>query len=243
MYLDELTMTEFKERVKGDLAVILPIGAVEEHGSHLPLSTDTLQPVFVAEEVAKRLANCLVAPVIPYGQCSSTKNFPGTLSLRFETVRALVYDLVCEFARHGIKNVAVLSGHAGRTHILAQKLACEDALCENPDMKIMQLSDYDIAYELLGKRGWPKEDGHAGAVETSRVLAIRPDLVKMENAKDALPNFPSFRVLANPEKCFPSGVMGYPEMADAKKGKELNEYIIGRLVEEIEKMRSETESK
>jgi len=235
MYLDELTMSEFKERVNKKTVVILPMGAIEEHGSHLPLCTDSIQPEYVAEKVAEK-TGALIAPPIRYGFCSSTRNFPGTISISFDTLRSLVYDVLSEFIRNGIKNIVVLSGHAGRVHMAALRLAAEKVVNEHK-ANIMVLSDYDIVYDLIDKdKTIPQDDGHSGLIETSRILAIREELVKGKGeAGNKRP--PKFMVLSDPEKYFPSGVMGDPKNASKKKGKELNEYVIDELVKLIKNMR------
>ena len=234
MYLDELTMKEFSEKVDDNTVVILPIGATEEHGAHLPLNTDSLQPEFVAEKVAK-VTGALIAPPIRYGLCASTRNFPGTITISFDTLRALVYDILSELHRNGIKNIVVLSGHAGRVHMAALRQAAESVVREH-DVKIMVLSDYDIAYDLIDvDMSIPKDDGHSGLIETSRILDIREDLVKGEGeAGSTRP--PKFMVLPDPEKYFPTGVMGDPSGASKPKGDQINDYIIKELVKLIKNM-------
>ena len=105
-------------------------------------------------------------------------------------------------------------------------MAAEHAL-EKHDMKIMVLSDYDIAYAMK-EIEIPKDDGHAGMIETSRVMAIRPDLVKGK-AKPFHPNFPKYRVMPDAEKYFPDGVMGDPQLATKKFGEKANRIIIEEL--------------
>ncbi|MGA2309879.1 MAG: creatininase family protein [Candidatus Bathyarchaeia archaeon] len=80
LWFDELSMKEAETRAKGGSVVIFHIGSVEEHGDHLPLCTDSLQPEFVALEVAKK-TGCLVAPPLRYGVCNSARGFPGTVSI------------------------------------------------------------------------------------------------------------------------------------------------------------------
>jgi creatinine amidohydrolase len=234
MYLDEMTMPEFEEKVKQNPVVILPLGAIEEHGPHLPLCTDSIQPEYVAQKVAER-TGALIAPPIRYGFCSSTKNFPGTITISFDTLRALIYDILTEFVRNGIKNIVVLSGHAGRVHMAALRLAAQD-IVEESDVNVMVLSDYDIAYDLLDKDVTiPPDDGHSGLIETSRVMAIRGELVKGEGVPGKT-RPPKFMVLKDPETHFPTGVMGDPKNASKEKGDEINEFIIQELIKMIKEM-------
>ena len=227
-YFDELTMTEFDELMDREEppVLILPIGAVEEHGAHLPLGTDTFQPLYVVEELAKRL-DILVAPPLFYGLCNSTRNFPGTISIRFETLYNLVLDILLEFVRHGAKRIVILSGHAGRPHMAALKEAGQEVVREFEEVTLLVLSDYDIVYELKGIEFDP-DDGHSGHIETSRIMAIRPELVK-GNGEVSKPVFPPYQILAHPELYFPSGIMGDPTKATAEAGQKLNKYVIDQL--------------
>ena len=233
MLFEELTSKEAGNKIDEHSVAIFPIGALEEHGPHLPLSTDSLQPEYVAIEVAKKLGNAYVLPILKYGQCSSTRNFPGTISLSFETLQMIAEDVLSELHRNGFRNVVVLSGHAGRLHMAALRLAAEHIL-EDHDMKLMVLSDYDIAYAMK-EIEIPQDDGHAGMIETSRVMAIRPDLVK-GTAKPCHPEFPKYRVMKDSEKYFPDGVMGDPQLANREFGEKANRIIVDELAELIRKM-------
>lgn len=226
--VDELTSTEFARLARSKPLVIVPIGSVEEHGSHLPLCTDSYQ----AEEIASRVARefgALMCPPIRYGECRSTRNFPGTISLSGETVQALALDIASELARNGIDKVMFLTGHAGTAHMAALRAGALKAVERHPKLKVMVLSDYDIAYDLRGKE-FPEDDGHAGEIETSRLLRLRPELVGKDRPKgEARP--PKYMVLHDPEKYFPSGVMGDSARASAKKGGRIDDYVVKRLCE------------
>lgn len=233
MYYDELTMSELKSALDERTLVILPFGIIEEHGEHLPLCTDSIQVEWVVEELAERV-DALVLPSIRYGLCSSTRNFPGSISLSFDTLRALARDILEELVKNGVKRVMVISGHAGRTHMQALKLAAESVVASH-DIKLIVLSPYELLYDEKGRAFLdgleiPEWDGHAGAIETSRVLAIRPELVK-GRGKKSRPRFPRFRVLKDMASFFPSGVMGDPTKASEEKGRAINEWVVNELVE------------
>ena len=240
IWLDELSTCEAKEAADNGAVVIFPVGSVEEHGRHLPLCTDSLQAESVAVEVAKK-AGCLVAPPFRQGICNAGHNFPGTISIGFNSLFAVVRDVLSELARNGFNRLIVLTGHAGSTHITALKLAAQDVVGrkqyeEKRKTRIMVLSDCDFAFELKDKLGFNKNDGHAGAIETSRVMAIRPDLIKAEG-EPSFPKMPRFEVVADPEKYFTSGVNGDPTQATPTKGKELNEYVIDQLITLVDEIR------
>jgi creatinine amidohydrolase len=241
LWFDELSMKEVESKAKTRTVVIIPVGSVEEHGDHLPLCTDSLQPEYVALEVAKK-TGCLVAPPLRYGVCNSARGFPGTVSITFGSLYKMTRDILKEFVRNRFTRILVLSGHAGQSHMAALRLAAQEVAWrherERPAKRprIMVCSDYDFAYELKGKY-FSEKDGHAGAIETSRVMAIRPKLIKARGTK-SFPEFPRFEIVADPERFFPSGVIGDPTAASAKKGRMINEYVVKgvvKLVEELER--------
>jgi len=224
--IEEITSEEFARRVKKKPLVIVPFGSVEEHGSHLPLCTDSFQ----AEEIALRIApmfDAMVCPAIRYGECRSTRNFPGTLSLSSETVKGLAKDIISELCRNGIDKIMVISGHAGSSHMAALKEAALEVVERQKNLKVMVLSDYDIAYELRGKE-FPENDGHGGLIETSRILGIRPKLVG-KSRPHGRERPPKFMILPDPEKYFPAGIIGDSKDASAKKGKTIDDYIVREL--------------
>jgi creatinine amidohydrolase len=232
VFLDELNMHEFSERVKKGCLVILPMGSVEEHGEHLPLCTDSIQ----SEALAKRLADkfdAMIAPAIRYGECQSTRNFPGTITISFDTLRALAREVLEELYRNGIRRILVLTGHAGRAHMIALREAGREVVLRHGDLKLMVLSDYEIAYDLLGK-GFDKDDGHAGTIETSRVLQLRPELVKGK-PKKAVARPPKYLIVKDPERFIPRGIWGDPSKATAEKGKKVEDYVFKALVKMIKK--------
>lgn len=240
LWFDELSMKEAASAAKARKVVIIPVGSVEEHGNHLPLCTDSLQAEHVALEVARK-ANCLVAPPLRYGVCNSTRNFPGTLSIRFESLRSILGDILEEFIRNGFKRLLILTGHAGRTHTAALKLAARDVIMHHKDEsaderpRIMVCSDYDFAFDLRGKH-FSEKDSHAGTIETSRIMSIRSDLVK-GTGKRSFPEMPKFEIIPDPERYFPSGVMGDPTIASAEKGKMINAHVIKQILKLVEELK------
>lgn len=239
-WFDELSMKEVEDCAKAGIVVIIPVGSVEEHGHHLPLCTDSLQPEHVALEVARK-TRCLIAPPLRYGVCISTRNFPGTISIRFESLREIMMDILGEFLRNGFTRILVLSGHAGEAHMTALRLAAQEVIWHHENdtaerkPKIMVCSDYDFAYELRGKY-FSDKDGHAGTIETSRVMVIRPDLVKGKGRANH-PRLPRFEIVSRPERYFPTGVIGDPNAASLEKGRMINKYIIKNVMKLVEDLK------
>lgn len=233
LWLDELSTFEVAQAAKEGKVIIFPLGSVEEHGEHLPLCTDSIQPEYIALEVAKK-TGCLIAPPLRYGICNATRNFPGTLTIQFDTLYRLAHDVLSELVRSGFHKIIVMSGHAGSSHMVALRLAAQDVVTKNDEkgvaVRILVLSDFDFAEELESKYA-ARGDGHAGTLETSRVMDIAPELLKSKGKAEVW-RMPRFEVVAHPEKCFPGGVNGDPTAASLEKGHQINQYIIG----EVEKL-------
>ncbi len=228
LYWDEYTYPEIEELMKSEPVVILPIGSVEAHGHHLPLNTDMVQPLWIAEEIAKRL-NAIILPPIHYGWTGGLSSFSGTISIGFDTLKNLVLDILKEVVKHGAKKILVLSGHASTNHMTALRLACEEIA--RGDVKVMLLSDYYIAYQYRGKLV-PEDDGHAGVLETSRVMAIRPELVK-ENYKFEKRAVGKYMVTPDYKDFVPYATFSNPEGANKELGEKLNTIILEDLLKII----------
>ena len=236
VWFDELSMNEAEKAAEEGKVVIIPCGSVEEHGTHLPLCTDSLQAEYVALEVARK-TGCLVAPPLRYGVCNSTRNFPGTLTITFDSLRSIMTDILEEFVRNGFKRLLILTGHAGRSHMTALKLAAKEVVTNHKSEerpRIMVCSDYDFAFDLRGK-DFDERDSHAGTIETSRVMAIRSVLIKGKGKRN-FPEMPKFEIVPDYERYFPSGVMGDPTIASAEKGQRINEYVIEQIVKLVEEL-------
>lgn len=236
MIIEEITSQDFLEGLKKSRTVLIPVGATEGHGAHLPLGTDSFQALDVCKKLSERL-DVFVAPPILYGVCRSTSQHPGTLSIRTETLKSLLIDVVEALYRHGLRNFVVLSGHAGGTHNAALLDAGELLLSSLPESKIAVVTEYDLAAEEGKGLVETVGDSHAGEIEASRMLATRPEMVK-EGASEAYPDFPRHILVRNKLRYWPSAVWGNPGKANADKGRKIEEVVVGaleRLVVDLEK--------
>jgi creatinine amidohydrolase/Fe(II)-dependent formamide hydrolase-like protein len=246
--IGELTWPEAEKRLSEVDLALLPVGAIEQHGPHLPLDTDAHDAERLACLVAERSSEPkpLVLPLIPYGVSYHHDDFPGTVSVGNEALSKMVYDIGLSVARHGINKLVIVNGHGGNTPTLqfaaqminrdAQILTCVDT---------GETSNVDLA-ALCGT----PNDVHAGEIETSTSLADRPHLVQMEMAERFVPEFSS-RYLnftakrsvewyARTARISPSGVLGDPTMASREKGEKMWEVMIQNLVELVEELKGMT---
>jgi len=225
--IEEMTSREFSEGLQMTRTVLLPVGATEEHGPHLPSGTDTFQ----ARDVCARLAErrpIFVAPAIPYGVCRSTIDHAGTISISTETLKSLVRDVVHSLYLKGLRDFVILSGHAGGTHNATLLDAGEGLLKQLPEIRVAVVTEFDLAKEegeQLIDTDW---DSHAGEIETSRMLATRPHLVKGSAAAEA-PQFPKHILVRDKTNYWKGGVWGDPGQATAEKGRKIEALVVAAL--------------
>jgi creatinine amidohydrolase len=234
MIIEEMTMSEFAAGLQKTRTVLVPFGSVEEHGEHLPLSTDTIQ-AYEAGKGAAKLVPLFVAPPIHYGSCRSTSCHPGTISISTSTLRSLMKDIVRSLHAQGLRNVIVLTGHAGGAHRMALQDAGEELIKEIADIRIAVVTEYDLAAREGRHLVETPNDSHAGEIETSRILHSHPNLVKGEG-KEEYPQFPEGILVRDKRKYWPGGVWGNPTKATAEKGRLLEELVVKKVVELVRRI-------
>jgi len=184
-YWIDLTTAEFGVIDRARTIALLPVGATEQHGPHLPLSVDSRIVAALVKRVAETLPSPFplsVLPMLHFGVSPEHADFPGTLSLSAETMLAVLMDVGRSVAAAGIKKLAILNGHGGQPQILdiaAQKLRRECRLLVFP------LNGY--RYWNVEKHFGPDEAAfgiHGGAAETSIMLAIAGETVRRDKLAD-----------------------------------------------------------
>ncbi len=231
--LEEMSWPEIEAGLKQTRTVILPVGATEEHGPHLPTITDTIQAMEVARAVADR-KNVFLAPPLHYGVCRSTRGFPGTITVSHDALRAFVKDLLISFTDSGFANVMILTGHAGGQHMAALEEACQMAV-EERDFRVSLVSLFDF---IDASAVQTPHDGHAGEMETSLMMVIRKDLVKGKPAEH-FPVRPRFLIMKNVRHLMGNGVMGNPEPATPEKGKAFFDMAVIGVMGALEELESD----
>lgn len=228
--IDEMDSRTLEREARSGKLLILPVGALEAHGPHLPLATDLIQAERTALDLAPKV-NAVVAPGLPYGVCPGTNAFPGTVSHRPGTLSAQVDDLLEDFHRFGFRRVLILSGHGALGHMAALRHGAELAARRHPDLRVAALCDYEFVYELRGKEA-PADDGHGGLLETSRVLWMAPDLVGPQRPVVAY-KVPRAQVHPPTVEQWPESVIGDTRKASAEIGKRIQKHVLERLVETV----------
>jgi creatinine amidohydrolase len=234
MRLADMTWMDLDAMIKaGPPILILPTGSLEQHGPHLPLGTDTVLPLAVADRVAAEIG-ALVAPALPYGYKSQPKtgggnHFPGCASLDGTTYINLVRDLICDFARHGLTRIVLFDGHMENQWFLteAADLALRALKAEGiAGVKIIKLGYWTFitphTEAILFPQGllsWELE--HSAVMETSCMLYLAPDLVRVDKIPDGpAADFPPYDVYPfDTGPIPPTGVLSSAAAASAEKGR------------------------
>jgi creatinine amidohydrolase len=193
VFLGELTNPEVEAFLKTGHTVIVPVGAVEQHGPHAPLITDVIVPQEIARRIAPRV-RALVAPPVNYALSYPHRGFTGLAYIRIPTFMALIEDLCVAFSTAGFKRIVFLNGHYDNTYAIAY--ACANAAEKmEADVKAFPVNYWDgfTAADVEEFSGL-KNGLHANAAETSAVLAIDPKLVDMERANAEFPPFPDYTI-------------------------------------------------
>lgn len=251
VFIGELAWPEYAEYVdKEEAVVLLPAGSLEQHGHHMCMNVDVLLPTAVCQLVAKK-ANALVAPTLQYGyksqqQSGGGNHFVGTTSLDGATLTATVQDIIREFARHGIRQLAIMNGHFENSMFLVEGIDLalrELRLGGVTDFRVMVLSYWDFIHDpaVMEKLypdsfpGWDVE--HGGTFETSLMLALYPHLVDLSKVVDHEPaKFPPYDMFpVVPERTPEAGTLSSATAATQAKGELILDVCVNGIVEALRK--------
>ncbi len=236
-----LTWPEVKREIEGGRdTIVLAFGAVEQHGHHLPFGTDSIFGDDLGRALAARL-DAFFAPTVRVGVSRHHLAFPGTMSVEEDTFAAVVGDIVRGWTRHGFKRIVLLPTHGGNFQPLATAL---ERLGQVDGLKVIGVTDLSLLVNAtlgLGEElGVSAAEGglHGGEWETSMMLALHPDLVRMDLARagytggldEGLQRFFDEGVDALSDV----GVIGDPARASAEHGERYVERLIDLAVEYVE---------
>lgn len=250
--LEALTHTEIDELDRSRSVVIIPTGAIEQHGPHLPLDTDAFlatQVALSAARLARENGPVLVTPTVSYGSSEHHMAFPGTLSMHPTTFAQQVEDVCVSVVRHGFKRLLIANGHGGNTVLLAEVVQRIGFELEG---WFASLNYWDAGRDLVQdiRDSPPGGMGHACEFETSLMMHLRPDSVRMDGIQREIvqPIYESHRLDLfergplsahwKTHELSESGVMGAPDLADAEKGRLFFDACVDGIVRIVEELRA-----
>ncbi len=224
----EFTRTELRALAPNAL-VVLPTGAIEQHGPHLPVGTDFFAVEHVARTAAAEAAAqipVLVTPTMPFGSSHHHLPFGGTMSLSTETYFRVIFDLAEALIVSGFRRIFIVNGHGGNNELI--QLVARDLALKHP-AHLAAASYWTTAWDALvaeDAHGPGHLPGHAGAFETSLVMALRPELVQEPRPQrpeasggDPHENYQSYRSELHGWWQRTDGFTDSPDRGDAERGK------------------------
>ena len=249
---EKLTWPEINEAIEMNQVCIVPCGAVEQHGEHLPLDVDLVCPGGIAKGVGQALPDkVLVLPTICYGYTGHVMDFPGTINTHYETFIRQVIDVTKSLAYHGFKKIILLNGHGSNMpnlDLAARRTNLEtDAECTLIAWWNLLTIDKDF---LSGWREstFPGGFSHACELETSVYLYLAEDDVRQDRIKDHINTMNDGNpyiwtdllgrgpaaLVSWTSTYSPRGVMGQPELATREKGERAYREAVRQLSDIVE---------
>ena len=236
-FVEDLTWPEVAAAFRADVPVVIPIGAIaKEHGRHLPMKTDWLLARALADGIAARLP-VLIGPIVPFGYYPVFQSYPGSQHLSADTFVRLLTELAERLLDQGARRLAIVNTGVSTEGPVGLAARC---ILERRGMRI-GVADY----RRLGRAADPlvqqRAGSHADERETSIMLAIAPELVRMDLAKPDYGKEPAPGVFVTPatmQSTDPhaadyseTGAFGDPTLASADKGRAILDAMIGDLVD------------
>lgn len=247
-YFSYLTWKEIEQMPdKENVVIIQPIGAIEQHGHHLPLAVDSAISLGVLGKALSGLNENIPAYALPclyYGKSNEHAGFPGTISLTATTLLNVIREMADSIYKSGFRKLVLMNSHGGQPQIM--EIAARDLHQEYPDFAVFPLFTWRVPH-IVGEILTPKEQEygiHAGDAETSIMLSLLPEQVKMTQAVKEYPQGLPEDSLLDMEGKLPfawltkelskSGVMGDATVATKKKGDRILESVAEGWIKVIE---------
>jgi creatinine amidohydrolase len=247
----DLTWTDFRT-LADDAVAILPVAAIEQHGPHLPVSVDaTINAGILARalDFVPPDATVLALPMQSVGLSVEHVRFPGTLTLSAETLIAVLSDIGRSVARAGVRRLVILNSHGGQPQVV--DIVCRRLRADDMFAVSCMPSRLGLPREIVLSQDEHRHGIHGGLVETSLMLHLRPDLVRMDHAADfrsAWLAHESEMTLLTPEggvgfgwetqDLHPAGALGNARAATAAMGYAILEYQAARFAKLLDEVRS-----
>lgn len=237
-HVEELTRFEMKDRIAKDCYAILPVGATEQHGPHLPIGTDKFLAEFVSERLAEKI-DAVIFPTFNFGYSWVWKDLPGTLTLSQETFKKVLNELIVSMIGQGFKRIIIVNGHDSNNKAI--RYVQREIKDVYPEIQVLMMF-YPGMNELYKKYMESSTWGgmfHADEWETSLMLAAKEELVDMDKAVCEYPEKPDLYGLdaSSLSEISKSGIYGDATKATKEKGEAIIEELIDNIVDVLNRNR------
>lgn len=249
----EMTWPECDQAAVDGRVAVLPVATYEDHGHHLPIDVDVVLCTEICDRAVARIpTEAVLIPAVAHGYSPHHMDFPGTLTIGWETFVHYVRDVCLSLAHHGFGHVLIINGHGSNAPLL--EMAARLTVLETDGRTLCASANHWGLYQARQTGNALRQSpyggaSHAGEYETSLYLALRPDLVQMDKAVDEMsPLPPSFqtdlllgkRPTASHAQLMPfwstmseSGVRGAATLGTREKGEQFLEAAVTGLIELI----------
>jgi creatinine amidohydrolase len=242
MLLEDMTWNEARDAIAANTPYVFPTGSVEQHGYHLPLSTDTITALGLSVRLAERRPLVVAPPLVytPHSRPSvggGGKGFAGSIGVPPSVLVAMLQAIICDVMRQGVKRVLLINGHFENVAPGIEALEYATEMFPGTKAALITWTDVITVDDLIalgypdpvGFRGWDYE--HAGLTETSYIASMRPDLVHHGSKHiGGVDRRATYEVFPLPDDLVaPSGMMGSGEYATAEYGSALTDLVVDRL--------------
>lgn len=243
-HLAELTSAQTAAIDKDRAAVLIPVGAFEQHGPAMPMATDQIRAVALCDDVVSRLAGtAYVGPELGVGISPHHTTFPGTISLAPETFIQVIFEFALNLHRNGWSRVMVVTGHGGNNAALG--VVAQRLLTEAPRLQFAWTPVTALASREIQDFGTTEVTGHCGEAETAQMLHVAPEVVRTEDLTAGTTELAAMSPLARLsrqarpslsltwDRLSPNGVLGDPTRATAALGRSIIDAAALRITEYI----------
>jgi creatinine amidohydrolase len=235
--VDELTWPAIARVVaEGETLCVLPVGATEQHGPHLPASTDSE----IASAVCRAASQRTGAPLLPtlWASCSQahTSKWPGTFALPPRLLVAVVGELARWVRASGFEKLLIVNAHVGNAAPLRVAI---DEIRADGELRVGLVNWYELTPDIAERVTADADDWHAHAAETALMLHLRPDLVDRGEIRDDPDRTEGLVLSYTVAETSTEGLTGAPSGATAEQGAELFDSVVDALVDQIERARVE----
>src|SRR5690625_1310946 len=232
---------QVKDKISQYKTAILPVGAVEAHGPHLPLGTDNILAERLANKLAKEI-NAFILPTLPYGQVWSLKNFPGSIHIKNSSLINIIVDIGESVSKQGFKKFIMVNGHLGNQTAL--KEAARILYDSDPSLRVFYFFYPEMNQAAAKVRDTERTHHtyfHACEIETSFMLYLAPEYVMKQEMITDIPDIPIFSDFTPTpwEEFTQSAVLGDSTLATKGKGEYIIETALKNMVQIIHQFAQE----
>ena len=226
--IKQMRPDEVADAIRADPRLIIPVGACEQHGRHMPLGADTMIVEHLADDLSAEFGVC-IAPTLEYGvNVATERGFPGNASLRKKTLHRMLNDLIDTWESTGICEFILLTAHEHDPHLEA----LSTVITSGARVRVVDIFSVDFGDLLEGQT----EPMHGDEVDTSLLLYIAPSLVRLDLAQDYMMSREELRRYRRGWLRVPRaspGSIGRPSLATAEKGRAIYDRILSRVRERV----------